>query len=98
MQIMAALFYFPAVEVTDSPRFTWRGLMIDAARHFQPVDVIKRNLNAMASMKMNVFHWHLADDQGWRIEIKKHPKLTELASDGDFYTQEEIKKHCKICR
>jgi hexosaminidase len=45
--------------------------MIDAARHFQPVDVIKRNLNAMASMKMNVFHWHLADDQGWRIEIKK---------------------------
>jgi hexosaminidase len=45
----------------------WRGLMIDAARHFQPVDVIKRNLNAMASMKMNVFHWHLADDQGWRI-------------------------------
>jgi N-acetyl-beta-hexosaminidase len=47
-------------------------LMIDAARHFQPVDVIKRNLNAMASMKMNVFHWHLADDQGWRIK-KKHP-------------------------
>jgi hexosaminidase len=69
--------------------------MIDAARHFQPVDVIKRNLNAMASMKMNVFHWHLADDQGWRIEIKKHPKLTELASDGDFYTQEEIKNIVK---
>jgi hexosaminidase len=55
---MGALL-FPAVEA-DSPRFTWRGLMIDAARHFQPVDVIKRNLNAMASMKMNVFHWHLA--------------------------------------
>jgi hexosaminidase len=89
MQNNGSSFYFPA-EVTDSPRFTWRGLMIDAARHFQPVDVIKRNLNAMASMKMNVFHWHLAD-QGWRIEIKKHPKLTELASDGDFYTQEEIK-------
>jgi hexosaminidase len=69
--------------------------MIDAARHFQPVDVIKRNLNAMASMKMNVFHWHLADDQGWRIEKKKHPKLTELASDGDFYTQEEIKNIVK---
>jgi hexosaminidase len=63
---MAALFYFPAVELRIR-RFTWRGLMIDAARHFQPVDVIKRNLNAMASMKMNVFHWHLADDQ---IEIK----------------------------
>lgn len=83
-------FYFPAVGITDAPRFTWRGLMIDASRHFQPVDVIKRNLDGMAAMKMNVFHWHLADNQGWRIEIKKHPKLTELASDGDFYTQEEI--------
>jgi hexosaminidase len=83
-------FYFPAVEITDAPRFVWRGLMIDASRHFQPVDVIKRNLDGMAAMKMNVFHWHLADNQGWRIEIKKHPKLTELASDGDFYTQEEI--------
>jgi hexosaminidase len=95
MQNNGTSFYFPAVEVTDSPRFTWRGLMIDAARHFQPVDVIKRNLSAMASMKMNVFHWHLADDQGWRIEIKKHPKLTEFASDGDYYTQEEIKNIVK---
>jgi len=83
-------FYFPAVEITDTPRFAWRGLMIDASRHFQPVDVIKRNLDGMAAMKMNVFHWHLADNQGWRIEIKKYPELTELASDGDFYTQEEI--------
>lgn len=88
-------YYFPAVEISDSPRFTWRGLMIDAARHFQPVDVIKRNLDAMASMKMNVFHWHLADDQGWRIQLKNHPKLTELASDGNFYTQEEIKSIVK---
>ncbi|HTG65298.1 MAG TPA: family 20 glycosylhydrolase [Flavobacterium sp.] len=83
-------FYFPAVEITDNPRFAWRGLMIDASRRFQPVDVIMRNLDGMATMKMNVFHWHLADNQGWRIEIKKHPKLTELASDGEFYTQEEI--------
>nr|WP_315211974.1 family 20 glycosylhydrolase [uncultured Flavobacterium sp.] len=88
-------YYFPVVEISDSPRFTWRGLMIDAARHFQPVDVIKRNLDAMASMKMNVFHWHLADDQGWRIQLKNHPKLTELASDGYFYTQEEIKNIVK---
>ncbi|WP_016990850.1 beta-N-acetylhexosaminidase [Flavobacterium sp. ACAM 123] len=95
MQNNGSSFYFPAVEITDSARFTWRGLMIDAARHFQPVDVVKRNLDAMASMKMNVFHWHLADDQGWRIEIKKHPKLTELASDGDYYTQDEIKKIVK---
>ncbi|MFV8369842.1 beta-N-acetylhexosaminidase [Flavobacterium sp. LB2R40] len=91
LQNNSTSYYFPTVEILDSPRFTWRGLMIDAARHFQPVDVIKRNLDAMASMKMNVFHWHLADDQGWRIEIKNHPKLTELASDGNFYTQEEIK-------
>ncbi|MFV8378105.1 beta-N-acetylhexosaminidase [Flavobacterium sp. LB3R33] len=88
-------FYFPVVEISDSPRFTWRGLMIDAARHFQPVDVIKRNLDAMASMKMNIFHWHLADDQGWRIQLRNHPKLTELASDGYFYTQEEIKNIVK---
>lgn len=95
LQNNSTSFYFPIVEILDSPRFTWRGLMIDAARHFQPVDVIKRNLDAMASMKMNVFHWHLADDQGWRIELKNHPKLTELASDGSFYTQEEIKNIVK---
>lgn len=91
LQNNSTSYYFPVVEISDSPRFTWRGLMIDAARHFQPVDVIKRNLDAMASMKMNIFHWHLADDQGWRIQLKNHPKLTELASDGYFYTQEEIK-------
>ena len=95
LQNTSTSYYFPMVEITDSPRFTWRGLMIDAARHFQPVDVIKRNLDAMASMKMNVFHWHLADDQGWRVEIKKYPKLTELASDGYYYTQEEIKSVVK---
>lgn len=91
LQNNATSFYFPNVTITDMPRFTWRGLMIDAARHFQPVDVIKRNLDAMAAMKMNVFHWHLVDDQGWRIEMKKHKVLTDKASDGLFYTQEEIK-------
>lgn len=84
-------FYFPTAEISDKPRFTWRGLMIDASRHFQPIEVIKRNLDGMAAMKMNVFHWHLVDDQGWRIEIKKYPQLTELASDGQFYTQNDIK-------
>jgi hexosaminidase len=88
-------FYFPNSQISDFPRFTWRGLMIDAARHFQPVDVIKRNLDGLAAMKMNVFHWHLVDDQGWRIEMKKHPKLIELASDGMYYTQEEIKNIVK---
>lgn len=95
LQNSSTSYYFPNVSISDSPRFIWRGLMIDAARHFQPVDVIKRNLDAMASMKMNVFHWHLADDQGWRIEMKKHPKLNELATDGSYYTQEEIKNIVK---
>ncbi|NHN24818.1 family 20 glycosylhydrolase [Flavobacterium jejuense] len=84
-------FYFPNVIISDFPAFTWRGLMIDVARHFQPVDVIKRNIDAMAAVKLNVFHWHLVDDQGWRIELKNKKKLTELASDGNYYTQEEIK-------
>ena len=95
LQNNSTTYYFPNVTISDFPRFTWRGLMIDAARHFQPVDVIKRNLDAMAALKMNVFHWHLADDQGWRIELKNHPKLTELASDGNYYTQEEIKNIVK---
>lgn len=64
--------------------------MNDSARYFQPVDFIKRNLDAVAFLKVNVFHWHLVDNQGWRIELKNHPKLTKLASDGNFYTQEEV--------
>ncbi|WP_136480335.1 beta-N-acetylhexosaminidase [Cognatitamlana onchidii] len=85
-------YYFPGVNITDSPRFVWRGLMIDVSRHFHPVHVIKRNLDAMASVKMNVFHWHLTDDQGFRIESKVYPKLQSKASDGLFYTQEQIKE------
>ncbi|KIO52065.1 beta-N-acetylhexosaminidase [Flavobacterium hibernum] len=95
LQNNSTSFYFPTSQISDFPRFTWRGLMIDVSRHFQPVDVIKRNLDALAAMKMNVFHWHLVDDQGWRIEMKKHPKLIELASDGMYYTQEEIKNIVK---
>lgn len=90
-------FYFPVSQISDFPRFTWRGLMIDASRHFQPVDVIKRNIDGLAAMKMNVFHWHLVDDQGWRIEMKKgtNTKLITLASDGLYYTQEEIRNIVK---
>lgn len=84
-------FYFEGAIIKDLPRFKWRGLMIDAARHFQPIEVIKRNLRAMASVKMNVFHWHLSDDQGYRVESKIYPKLQELASDGLYYTQNQIK-------
>lgn len=84
-------YYFPAMNIVDKPRFPWRGLMIDACRHFMPIDVIKRNLDAMAAVKMNVFHWHLSEDQGFRVESKVFPQLHELGSDGLYYTQEEIK-------
>ncbi|MCF6181193.1 beta-N-acetylhexosaminidase [Lutibacter sp.] len=84
-------YYFPGVEIHDSPRFAWRGLMIDAARHFEPVNVIKRNLKGMAAVKLNVFHWHLSDDQGFRIQINSWPKLYQMASDGQYYTHEEIR-------
>jgi hexosaminidase len=67
-----------SVKIDDAPRFGWRGLMLDSARHFQSVDEIKRLLDAMAMHKLNVFHWHLTDDQGWRIEIKRYPRLTEV--------------------
>ena len=85
-------YYFPGVVIKDSPRFKWRGLMIDVSRHFQPVDVIKRNLRAMAAVKLNVFHWHLSDDQGYRVESKVYPKLHENASDNLYYTQNQIKE------
>ncbi|WP_240723627.1 beta-N-acetylhexosaminidase [Flavobacterium sp. J27] len=91
LQNTETTFYFPTLSISDKPTFKWRGLMIDVARHFQPVAVIKRNLDAMAAVKLNVLHWHLVDDQGWRIELKSRKKLSELASDGFYYTQEEIK-------
>jgi len=84
-------YYFPVVEILDKPRFAWRGLLIDSCRHFLPLDVIKRNLDAMAAVKLNVLHWHLTEDQAFRIESKKFPKLHELGSDGLYYTQEQIK-------
>jgi len=84
-------FTIPAVSIKDNPRFIWRGLMIDASRHFIPIDVIKRNLDGMEVVKMNVFHWHLSENQGFRVESKKFPKLHEMGSDGLFYTQDEIR-------
>ncbi len=84
-------YVFSGVKIKDEPRFVWRGLMMDVGRHFMPVDVVKRNIDAMAFVKLNVFHWHLSDDQGFRVEIKTLPKLIELASDGQYYTQAQIK-------
>ena len=68
---------FDAVEVCDKPRYSWRSFMLDCSRHFWSVDYIKKTLDILASLKMNVFHWHLCDDQGWRVEIKKYPTLTQ---------------------
>jgi len=79
------------IEIEDNPRFPWRGLMIDSGRHFMPLDVIKRNLDAMAAVKLNVFHWHLSENQGFRIESKRFPKLQEMGSDGLYYTQAEVR-------
>lgn len=85
-------YYFPGVKIVDQPRFPWRGLMIDSARHFIPIDGIIRNLDAMAAVKLNVMHWHLSEDQGFRVECKTFPKLHEMGSDGDFYTHEQIRE------
>ncbi|PYU84018.1 MAG: beta-N-acetylhexosaminidase [Acidobacteria bacterium] len=84
-------FATPAVTIHDQPRFPWRGLMIDSARHFIPLDIIRRNIDGMEAVKMNVFHWHLSENQGFRVESKKFPKLHELGSDALYYTQDEIR-------
>ena len=84
-------FYFPLVTISDHPRFAWRGLMIDVARHFIPMDVLKRNIDAMAAVKLNVLHLHLSDDQGFRVESKLFPLLQEKGSNGNYYTQAEIR-------
>ncbi|MEQ8245348.1 family 20 glycosylhydrolase [Fulvivirga sp.] len=94
-------FVIPAMTINDEPRFPWRGLQLDCSRHFMEKDFVKRYIDLLALYKMNVFHWHLTEDQGWRIEIKKYPKLTSVGAwrdDGNggkyggFYTQEEIKE------
>ncbi|MEJ2617154.1 MAG: beta-N-acetylhexosaminidase, partial [Ignavibacteriaceae bacterium] len=88
-------------EITDWPRFSWRGLNLDCARHFMTKDFIKRYIDILAYYKFNVLHWHFTDDQGWRIEIKRYPKLTQIGAwrkeadgsiYGGFYTQEDIKE------
>jgi len=84
-------FAAPALKIQDQPRFPWRGLMIDSARHFIPLDVIRRNIDGMEAVKMNVFHWHLSENQGFRVESRKYPKLHELGSDSLYYTHDEIR-------
>jgi hexosaminidase len=84
-------FAVPAMTIDDQPRFPWRGLMLDVSRHFMPLDVVYRTLDGMEAIKLNVFHWHLSDNQGFRVESTKFPLLQEKGSDGLFYTQEEIR-------
>ncbi len=92
LQASPAGWSWPALSVNDQPRFPWRGLMIDVCRHWQPMDVIKRNLDGMALVKLNVLHIHLTEDQGFRIESKKFPRLNQLGSDGHYFTQDEMRE------
>jgi hexosaminidase len=91
-------FAAPAVTINDKPRFPWRGLMIDSARHFVPLDVLRRNIDGLEAVKMNVLHWHLSENQGFRVESKKFPKLHEMGSDGLYYTQDEIHELIEYAR
>jgi len=84
-------FSIPAVSIKDAPRFPWRGLLIDVCRHWIPMDVLKRTIDGMAAVKLNVLHWHLSEDQGFRMESKRFPRLHSLGSDGLFYTQEQAR-------
>ena len=83
-------FAAPAVTIDDEPRFGWRGLMLDNGRHFMHMEVIERNLDAMEAVKLNVFHWHISDDQGFRLESKTYPLLQEKGSNGLYYTQQQV--------
>ena len=86
-KVASVEWVMPAVTISDQPRFRWRGMHLDVARHMFPVRFIKRFIDLIALHKINTFHWHLTDNEGWRIEIREHPKLTEA---GNFYTQDEI--------
>ncbi|MDR1746825.1 MAG: beta-N-acetylhexosaminidase, partial [Tannerella sp.] len=98
-QLITETGEIPCVEIEDWPRFGWRGLMLDVSRTFLPVNLLKRYIDLMALYKLNTLHWHLTDDQGWRIEIKKYPLLTEVGSKfspqanrmGGYYSQEDVK-------
>jgi hexosaminidase len=85
-------FRAAAVRIEDSPRFGWRGLLLDVSRHWMPVGVVMRTLDGMAAVKMNVFHWHLSDDQGFRVESRRYPRLQQMGSDGHYYTQAQVRE------
>jgi hexosaminidase len=91
LQVEGGNYVIPTVQIDDAPRFPWRGFMLDVSRHFMPLPVIYRTLDGMAAVKLNVFHWHLTDDQGFRVESKRFPQLTQVGSDHLFYTQDQVR-------
>jgi hexosaminidase len=91
IQADTAGYYLPALTARDKPRFAWRGLMLDVCRHFLDASHVKRILDQMALVKLNVMHWHLSEDQGFRVESKVYPRLHEFGSEGMYYTQEQIR-------
>jgi hexosaminidase len=84
-------YFLPTLHIEDAPRFAWRGLLLDPGRHFLPVDVVERTLDAMAAVKLNVLHWHLTENQGFRIESNRYPKLAGMGSNGEFYTDTQVR-------
>jgi hexosaminidase len=85
-------WFLQPAHVADRPRFAWRGLLIDVSRHWEPMPVIERNLDAMAAVKLNVLHLHLTDDQGFRVESLTHPELQQKGSDGNYFTQAQLRE------
>jgi len=98
VQVTPQGFAAPAVTIEDKPRFPWRGLMMDVGRHFMPVEVVERNLDGMEAVKLNVMHWHLSEDQGFRVESKVFPLLPEKGSDGMYYTQDQVREVIEYAR
>jgi hexosaminidase len=91
-------FAAPCVTIEDHPRFPWRGLSLDVSRHWIPPGLVRRTIDGMAAVKMNVLHWHLSDDQGFRVESKVFPKLQEAGSEGNYYTQAQVKEIIEYAR
>jgi len=91
-------FYLPGIVIHDEPRFFWRGLSLDSSRHFISLNGVKRTIDGMAAVKLNVLHWHLSDDEGFRVESKKFPRLQQFGSDGQFYKQSEILEIVRYAR
>ena len=91
-------FAAPAVHIEDTPRFPWRGLLLDSCRHWMPIEVVKRTLDGMEAVKMNVLHFHLSENQGFRVESKRFPKLQEMGSGGHYYSQQQIKELLEYAR